>query len=123
MPTAIEPLAKAIALRPILPEDVKFEHPVWFGPDGYLYIGMGDTGPQEDPQGHGQDPKLRLGKLLRIDVDQEDGERPYSIPEDNPFAGRAGFRPEIWAYGFCEPCRFSFDPLTKELWVGDVSQD
>jgi putative heme-binding domain-containing protein len=94
-----------------------------FGPDGYLYIGMGDTGPQEDPQGHAQNTKLLLGKLLRIDVDHEDGTGPYSIPKDNPFVGRADFRPEIWAYGFREPWRFTFDELTKDLWVGDVGQD
>lgn len=93
-----------------------------FGPEGYLYIGMGDTGPQEDPQGHGQNTKLLLGKLLRIDVDHA-ADQPYSIPPDNPFVGRADFRPEIWAYGFREPWRFSFDPLTKDLWVGDVGQD
>ncbi|MHB8524154.1 MAG: PQQ-dependent sugar dehydrogenase [Limisphaerales bacterium] len=94
-----------------------------FGPDGYCYIGMGDTGPQEDPQGHGQNTQLLLGKMLRIDVDHPAGGKPYAVPPDNPFVGRADFRPEIWAYGFREPWRFSFDPRTGDLWVGDVGQD
>ena len=94
-----------------------------FGPDGYLYLGMGDTGPQQDPQGHGQDMQLLLGKMLRIDVDKRDDGLPYAIPADNPFRGRAGARPEIFAFGFREPWRFSFDSLTGDLWVGDVGQD
>jgi putative heme-binding domain-containing protein len=94
-----------------------------FGPDGLLYIGMGDTGPQTDPQGHGQDLKTLLGKMLRIDVDAVDATRPYAIPATNPFAKSAEGLPEIWALGFREPWRFSFDPLTGDLWVGDVGQD
>jgi glucose/arabinose dehydrogenase len=61
--------------------------------------------------------------MMRIDVDHQDQGRLYSIPKDNPFINRPGIRPEIWAYGFREPWRFSFDPLTNELWVGDVGQD
>jgi putative heme-binding domain-containing protein len=94
-----------------------------FGPDGYLYIGMGDTGPPEDPQGHGQDTKVLLAKILRVDVDHRAPNQAYSIPRDNPFIGRPDFRPEIWAYGIREPWRFSFDRATGELWVGDVGQD
>lgn len=94
-----------------------------FGPDGFLYIAMGDTGPQQDPEGHGQDLTTHLAKVLRIDVDRTEGEMAYAIPADNPFRGRAGVRPEIWAYGFREPWRFSFDSLTGDLWVGDVGQD
>lgn len=94
-----------------------------FGPDGFLYIGMGDTGPQQDPQGHGQDLTTDLGKMLRIDVDHHAGDKPYAIPSDNPFRGRPDARPEIWAYGLREPWRFSFDSLTGDLWVGDVGQD
>jgi glucose/arabinose dehydrogenase len=94
-----------------------------FGPDGFLYIGMGDTGPQRDPQGHGQDMSILLGKILRIDVDRQENGRPYAIPHDNPFIGREGVRPEIWASGFREPWRMSFDPVTSDLWLGDVGQD
>jgi putative heme-binding domain-containing protein len=96
---------------------------IGFGPDGCLYIAMGDTGPQQDPQGHGQDLTTHLGKMLRIDVDHADPGLPYAIPADNPFRGRPDARPEIWAYGFREPWRFSFDPVTGDLWVGDVGQD
>jgi glucose/arabinose dehydrogenase len=94
-----------------------------FGPDGYLYLGMGDTGPQQDPQGHGQDMRTLLGKILRIDVDSQEKNLPYAIPVDNPFRHRSEVRPEIWALGFREPWRFTFDRATGELWVGDVGQD
>jgi putative heme-binding domain-containing protein len=96
---------------------------IGFGPDGFLYIAMGDTGPQQDPQGHGQDLTTHLGKILRIDVDRIDPGLPYAIPSDNPFRDRPDARPEIWACGFREPWRFSFDRITRDLWVGDVGQD
>jgi putative heme-binding domain-containing protein len=96
---------------------------IGFGPDGFLYIAMGDTGPQQDPQGHGQDLTTHLGKILRIDVDHTDSGLPYAIPADNPFRARPEVRPEIWASGFREPWRFSFDTVTGDLWVGDVGQD
>ena len=94
-----------------------------FGPDGYLYLAMGDTGPQQDPNGHGQDMQLFLAKILRIDVDRRDDGLPYAIPPDNPFVRQTDARPEIWALGFREPWRFTFDALTGDLWVGDVGQD
>lgn len=96
---------------------------VAFGPDGYLYFGMGDTGPQRDPQGHSQDMTLLLGKILRIDIDRRDPGLPYGIPRDNPFVKSPGMPPEIWASGFREPWRFGWDSLTGDLWVGDVGQD
>jgi glucose/arabinose dehydrogenase len=96
---------------------------IGFGPDGFLYIAMGDTGPQGDPQGHGQDLKRPLGKVLRIDVDHGENGNAYGIPADNPFRGRADAMPEIWAYGFREPWRFSFDSANGDLWIGDVGQD
>ena len=94
-----------------------------FGPDGFLYIVMGDTGPQNDANGHAQNLQLLLGKFLRIDVDRREGGLAYAIPADNPFRGRADARPEIWAYGFRNPWRFSFDPVTGDLWAADVGQD
>ena len=94
-----------------------------FGPDGFLYIVMGDTGPQMDPNGHAQNLQLLLGKMLRIDVDHEEAGRGYTIPAHNPFRGRTDTRPEIWAYGFRNPWRFSFDRLNGELWAADVGQD
>jgi putative heme-binding domain-containing protein len=94
-----------------------------FGPDGFLYIGMGDSGPQRDPRGNGQNLGVLLGKILRINVDEAQGGLGYSIPADNPFRNRNGARAEIWAYGFREPWRLTFDRATGDLWVGDVGQD
>jgi glucose/arabinose dehydrogenase len=90
-----------------------------FGPDGKLYIGLGDGGSGGDPFGNGQDLGTLLGKILRIDVDAGD---PYAIPPDNPFVGRAGARGEIWAYGLRNPWRFSFDAESGRLYVADVGQ-
>lgn len=94
-----------------------------FGPDGFLYFAMGDTGPHHDPNGHAQNLRLLLGKMLRIDVDHHDPGLAYAIPADNPFVGQADARPEIWAYGLRNPWRFSFDSATGDLWMADVGQD
>jgi glucose/arabinose dehydrogenase len=94
-----------------------------FGPDNYLYIGLGDGGSQGDPDGNGQRLDTLLGKILRIEVDPEYiGGEPYAIPEDNPFVGDSEARPEIWAYGLRNPWRFSFDRDTGDLWIADVGQ-
>lgn len=93
-----------------------------FGPDGKLWIGLGDGGSSGDPQGNAQHLGRLLGKLLRIDP-RPAGDRPYGIPADNPFVGRSGARPEVWAYGLRNPWRFSFDRATGDLWVADVGQN
>lgn len=96
---------------------------IQFGPDGYLYFGMGDSAPNFDPQGYAQDLGRLLGKMLRIDVDHREDGREYAIPADNPFRDRPGARPEIWASGLREPFRFSFDSATGDLWVADLGQE
>ena len=102
-----------------------------FGPDGYLYIGTGDGGSGGDPHGHGQNPLSLLGKMLRIDphlradlpveVTPSTANAGYRIPVDNPFVGRPGHAPELWALGLRNPWRYSFDK-TGQLWVADVGQ-
>ena len=96
-----------------------------FGPDGYLYIGMGDGGPQEDPLGNAQNLHSFAGKLLRIDVDKNTNNKFYSIPKDNPFVDHPDEKVlrEIFSYGLRQPWRFSFDSKTGDLWVGDVGQN
>lgn len=94
-----------------------------FGPDDMLYLGLGDGGSQRDPDGNGQDLSTLLGSIIRIDVSNSSPQTPYVIPADNPFVNRVGARPEIYAYGFRNPWRMSFDPDTGLLWVGDVGQN
>jgi len=94
-----------------------------FGPDGYLYIGLGDGGSADDPFDNGQNLNTVLGSLLRIDVDNASDGKAYGIPKDNPFVGQEDAQPEIFAYGFRNIWRLSFDRETGDLWVGDVGQN
>jgi glucose/arabinose dehydrogenase len=93
-----------------------------FGPDGFLYIGMGDGGSQGDPNENGQNTNALLGKILRIDVDNPTGDLPYGIPADNPFADGSAGAPEVFIYGVRNPWRFSFD-ADGALYIGDVGQN
>ncbi|HLK52037.1 MAG TPA: PQQ-dependent sugar dehydrogenase, partial [Candidatus Angelobacter sp.] len=93
-----------------------------FGADGFLYFGLGDGGSGGDPFGHGQNTQILLGKLMRIDVNSTSPGKQYAIPADNPFASGGGL-PEIYAYGFRNPWRFSFDNSTGRLFMADVGQD
>jgi glucose/arabinose dehydrogenase len=94
---------------------------VAFGPDGYLYLGTGDGGGAGDPPGNAQNLGSLLGKLLRLDINGATAGAPYAIPAGNPFAGQAGRRAEIWAYGLRNPWRFAFD--AANLYIADVGQD
>ncbi|SEW54675.1 PQQ-dependent sugar dehydrogenase [Chitinophaga arvensicola] len=121
-PNLADPASKRIILEVDEPESNHNGGQLQFGPDGYLYVGLGDGGGGGDKHGligNGQDLNTLLGKILRINVNGT----PYSIPPDNPFAGQPDARPEIWAYGLRNPWRFSFDRNTKLLFAGDVGQD
>lgn len=93
---------------------------VHFGRDGYLYLGFGDGGSGNDPQGNGQSPNTPLGSMIRIDVSEHSDT--YAIPADNPFVGAADALPEVWAYGLRNPWRWSFDRSTGDMWIADVGQ-
>jgi glucose/arabinose dehydrogenase len=125
--SAGDPLsADPASAREVLKVDQPYENHngglVAFGPDGYLYIGLGDGGSEDDPDRVGQNLSSPLAKILRIDP-RPSGGRPYSIPKDNPFAGQSGDRPETYAYGLRNPWRFSFDRKTGALTIGDVGQN
>lgn len=128
MPWRADPASESVILEVGQPYSNHNGGDMHFGPDGYLYIGLGDGGSGGDPQNNGQRPTTLLGSVLRIDVDDPSPGCRYGIPPDNPFApesgcvgGEAG-RPEIWAWGLRNPWRMSFDRSTGALWVGDVGQ-
>lgn len=93
------------------------------GPDGFLYLGLGDGGSGADPHGNGQDPTTLLGSILRIDPEGAPDGAAYGIPQGNPFAAGSGGAPEVWLYGARNPWRFTFDSSSGDLWVGDVGQN
>ena len=112
--------------RHVLDQDQPYDNHnggnIVFGPDGYLYLGLGDGGAGGDPERRGQDTSTILGKLLRIDPSTPSSDLGYSIPADNPFIDVDGARPEMWSIGLRNPWRFSFDRETGDLWIGDVGQ-
>jgi glucose/arabinose dehydrogenase len=127
-PPVLDPTSERVILRADQPFANHNGGQLAFGPDGSLYIALGDGGSGGDPQGHGQNPHSLLGSILRIDVEMpDDTPAPdsigYGIPDDNPFADGADGAPEVFVYGLRNPWRFSFDAATGALWIGDVGQN
>lgn len=120
-PDVVNPASARELLRVTQPYPNHNGGMIAFGPDGYLYISLGDGGSAGDPQGNGQNPWTLLGSILRIDVDSDT--RPYGIPADNPFALSGLGAPEIWAWGLRNVWRFSFDRATGDLYLADVGQN
>ena len=120
-PNLADPDSEQLLLRQSQPLPNHNGGHVAFGPDGYLYVGLGDGGGAGDPQEAGQDLGTWLGTILRLEVAPHRDD--YEVPPDNPFVGTEGALPEIWAWGLRNPWRFSFDRETGDLWIGDVGQD
>jgi glucose/arabinose dehydrogenase len=120
-PLRIDPASESVLLTVEQPYANHNGGQLSFGPDGFLYLGLGDGGSGGDPLGHGQNPRTLLGAILRIDVGAP-GPTAYAIPADNPFADGVGGAPEVFAFGLRNPWRFSFDRRTGALWIADVGQ-
>lgn len=118
--TAADPASEKIILTVSQPYENHNAGDLAFGPDGYLYVPLGDGGSGGDPQNRAQDPGNLLGKVLRVDVHQ--GEN-YTVPTDNPFINQEGYRPEIWSMGWRNPWRLSFDRSSGDMWVADVGEN
>lgn len=119
-PDSADPASERIILTVDQPFPNHNGGQIVFGPDGKLYIGLGDGGSEGDPGGRGQSLTDLLGDILRVDVSSGTG---YTVPPDNPFVGRTDARPELWSVGLRNPWRFSFDAATGDLYIGDVGQD
>ena len=119
-PIGIDPATERVLLQVQQPFANHNGGQLAFGPDGYLWFGLGDGGSGGDPFGHGQNPSTLLGSILRLDVSEPGG---YAIPPDNPFADGASGAPEVYHWGLRNPWRFSFDRATGELFVADVGQN
>ena len=119
-PDVADPASEQVILTADQPYPNHNGGQVVFGPDGFLYLGLGDGGASNDPEGRGQDLTELLGSILRLDVP---GGPSYVVPPDNPFVGQAGVQPEIWSYGLRNPWRFSFDRATGDLYIADVGQN
>ena len=119
-PDVADPSSGEVRLRVTHPKNTHYSGMLAFGPDGHLYVGVGDGGAPGDFSATGQDRGDLLGSILRIDVSDAAG---YQVPPDNPYVDIAGVRPEIWSYGVRNPWRFSFDRSTRDLYIGDVGED
>lgn len=118
-PDRADPASERLILTAAQPFSNHNGGQVAFGPDGFLYLGLGDGGASGDPGGRGQDLSDLLGSILRIDVRSAD---PYTVPADNPFVGQPNARAEVWSYGLRNPWRFSFDRGTGDLYIADVGE-
>ncbi len=122
-PNLADPSSEVVILEVEQPYSNHNGGQIEFGPDGYLYVALGDGGSAGDPFGSGQDTGTLLGAILRLDVSGASADAGYAIPPDNPLVGVPGARGEIWAYGLRNPWRFSFDTETGLLWTADVGQN